>query len=129
MKLSQQENQEDGSNSVLRHYAPREMISPLSDTAPSIGIEYWVVLNRRKSNDKIVLRSKSNELYVDGLHPLLGSLNGQNQGELTARILRDLQLSMVAKHIIVHIDASKAEKTIRTGLFSSPEKDSRKMLY
>lgn len=103
----------------VRHYAPREMISPLSGSDPCIGVEYWVVINHRTSGDGSTIRSRSNALFVEPRHPILGTLNGQNQGEITSKPVRDLNLSMVAKHIVIHIDASKASKDVRTGLFSS----------
>jgi hypothetical protein len=112
-----QEPEERGTE--LRHYAPREMLSPRSDEAPNIGVEYWVPLNRRKTGDKITLRSSSNELFVDRHHPIVGTMNGQNQGEMTARLLKEIELSMVAKHIVIHIDASQASSDIRRNLFSS----------
>jgi hypothetical protein len=103
----------------LRHYAAREMVSPLSEAEPSVGIEYWVVLSIRKRGGKIGPRRYSNDLFVDHRHPIIGTLNGQNQGELTNLVVRNLQLRMVARHIVIHIDASRASKGVRTSLFAS----------
>jgi hypothetical protein len=112
-----EESEESGTR--LRHYAPREMVSARSDEAPTIGVEYWVPLNRRKSGDKIKQRNSSNELFVDKNNPIVGTMNGQNQGEMSSRLLRQLDLSMVAKHIVIHLDASQASTDTRRGLFSS----------
>lgn len=103
----------------LRHHAPREMISPRSDEPASIGVEYWVPLNRRKTAGKIVLRSSSSELFVDKNHPIVGTMNGQNQGELTARVLKDVELSMVAKHMVVHLDTTQISNDVKRNLFAS----------
>ena len=106
-----------GSKSKLRHYRPMEFVVPLGAALPCVGIEYWVVLNHRKVGDRIRLRGQSNELYLQRGHPIIGTLNGQNQGELTASVLRELNLGMVAKHIIIHIDATNADRKIRRELF------------
>ena len=100
--------------SYIRHYSPMEMVSPLRDDEPSVGIEYWVVQNYRKSGgDKIRLRTYSNELFVDRKHPIIGTVNGQNHGERTPILLRDLQLAMTSRHLIMHIDVTRASKRVR----------------
>jgi hypothetical protein len=111
------ESEERGTE--MRHHSPREMISPRSGETPSIGVEYWVPLNRRKIGDKIGLRSSSSELFIDKNHPIVGTMNGQNQGELTARILKDINLSMVAKHIVIHLDTSRVSNDVKRNLFTS----------
>jgi hypothetical protein len=103
----------------LRHYAPREMVNPLSEAEPSVAIEYWVALNIRERKGRIGPRRYSSSLFVDPHHPTIGTLHGQNQGELTSRLIKDLQLSMVARHLVIHIDASRASKNVRTSLFAS----------
>jgi hypothetical protein len=111
------EGEGGGSKSKLRHYRPMEFVVPLGAALPCVGIEYWVVLNHRKVGDRIQLRGQSNELYLQRGHPIIGTLNGQNQGELTASVLRELNLGMVAKHIVIHIDATNADRKIRRELF------------
>ena len=103
-------SEQELSGTVLRHHAPREMISPRGDEPPSIGVEYWVIFNYERAGDKIFPRPTPNKLFVDPYHPILGTMNGQNQGEMTARILKDINLPMVAKHIIIHIDATQAQQ-------------------
>lgn len=107
--------------SEIRHYRPMEYFVPQGAIDPCVGIEYWVVLNYRKSAKKgeIVLRAQSNELYIQTGHPVLGTMNGQNQGELTTQILRELGLGMVARHIVIHIDATTANSRVRRELFST----------
>src|SRR5260370_532185 len=115
----------EDTGSQLRHYRPMEYVTPLGADDCSIGIEYWVVLSYRtrkeKGSDKgeVVLRSVSNDLFVQSGHPIVGTLNGQNQGELTSHLLRDLGLSMVARHIVIHIDATNANSRVRRELFST----------
>ena len=64
-----------------------EYVTPPGSTEPTIGIEYWVVFNYKKTGKDYSLRSHSNELYIQKGHPIIGTLNGQNQGELTMRLL------------------------------------------
>jgi hypothetical protein len=113
----------EDSGSVVRHQRQMEYVSPLGTEETSIGIEYWVVFNYRKGRgaDKkeIGLRPQSNELYIQTGHPVVGTLNGQTQGEMTAQLLRDIGLGMVARHLIVHIDATNANSRVRRELFST----------
>jgi hypothetical protein len=115
---------ESQTGSVMKHYRPMEFVVPTGGTEPCIGIEYWVVFNYRKpasgaKKDELVLRPHSNELYLQTGHPIIGTLNGQNQGEMTSQLFRDLGLGMVARHIVVHIDATNADRKVRRELFAS----------
>jgi hypothetical protein len=95
-------------------------LAPHGTQEPCVGIEYWVVLNYRKKGDNPhVLRASSSELYVQRGLPILGTLNGQNQGELTGQLIREAGLGMVSRHIIVHIDATRADSRVRRELFST----------
>jgi hypothetical protein len=111
------------SGSVMRHQRQMEYVSPLGTDGTTIGIEYWVVLNYRKkgSGDKgeIILRPDSNELYIQKGHPIVGTLNGQNQGERTGLLLKEIGLGMVARHLIIHVDATNASSRVRRELFST----------
>lgn len=118
-KKADEEGESD--RTTLRHYRPMEFVVPHAETIPSIGIEYWVPLNRRKGkgNGEAQLRTYSNELFVQRGWPIIGSLNGQNQGELSASFIRKLGLNLVSRHMIVHIDASAAPPHVRRQLFAS----------
>jgi len=107
--------------SEMRHYRQMEYVVPFGATDPSIGIEYWVVFNYKKgkAGKPPVLRADSNELFIQTGHPILGTLNGQNQGDLSAALLKEIGLSMVARHIVIHIDSSNADRTTRKKLFST----------
>ena len=113
----------EGSGSELKHHRPMEFITPHGGQESSIGIEYWVVFNYRKGRgekrDDLILRPNSSEIYVQTGHPVLGTLNGQNQGELTAQLLREAGLSMVSRHIVIHIDTSESNSKVRRELFST----------
>ncbi len=127
MKLAKRtdETDDDGMSgrTELRHAREMEYVVPVGGDEPSIGIEYWVVLNYRKGRkdkpDELILRGHSNELFVQTNHPILGTLNGQTQAELSAQLLRELGLGMVARHMVIHIDASRANSRVRRELFST----------
>ncbi len=112
---------DQSSGSEMRHYRQMEYVVPLGGNDPSIGIEYWVVFNYKKGKPgkPPTLRADSNELFIQTGHPIIGTLNGQNQGDLTASLLKEIGLSMVARHIVIHIDASRADKQTRKRLFST----------
>lgn len=113
---------EEGGMSELRLYRPMEFVAPHGESDPTIGIEYWVPLNFRKSKGKgseKVLRSSSSELFAQRGWPIIGTLNGQNQGEVSASFIRKLSLGLVSRHIVVHIDASRVPNHIRRALFVS----------
>lgn len=107
----------------IRHHRPMEFFSLRPGEEPTTGIEYWVVHHYKKSKkdgkEGYVLRPNSIDNFVDPAHPIIGTLNGQNQGELTARIFKDLGLSMLAKHAIVHVDASGTTRGLRRELFAT----------
>jgi hypothetical protein len=103
----------------VRHHRPMEYVTPVGDVDPCIGVEYWVVLAYRKKEDKLELRANSAELFVQPNYPILGTLNGQTQGELSAQLLRECGLTLLSKHMVVHIDASDANSQVRRQLFSS----------
>lgn len=121
--VSQKENDEQEGRVEIRHHRPMEYFSLHPGEHATTGIEYWVVNHYRKSKkggkDEIVLRSNSIDSFVDPNHPIVGTLNGQNQGELTARLFKDLGLAMTARHTVVHVDASNATNTLRRELFST----------
>jgi hypothetical protein len=123
MRLVQTKEEGAEGRIEIRHHRPMEYVAPHGSTDPSIGIEYWVVFAFRKGpkgkeKDQI-LRPASNEVFAQKGHPIIGTLNGQNQGELTARHIRDAGLALVSRHIVVHIDASNASPRVRRELFST----------
>lgn len=122
-KTKDKDKDEDQNSRIeIRHHRPLEFVTPHGADTPCVGIEYWVIYAQRKDKEgkgNWILRSSSNELFISKGHPIVGTLNGQNQGEETAKLLKDLSLTMVAQHIVVHIDASGADSRVRRELFST----------
>jgi hypothetical protein len=112
---------EQETGSEMKYYRQMEYMAPFGATEPCVGIEYWVIFNHRKGKPgkPPTLRADSNELFVQTGHPILGSLNGQNQGDLGSALMKEVGLSMVARHTIIHIDATSADKQTRKKLFST----------
>jgi hypothetical protein len=113
---------EESSGSEMKHYRPMEFVNPPGSSDPCIGVEYWVVFNyrkKKKGSKEVMLRGQSNELFVHKGHPIVGVLNGQNQGELTGKLLSSIGLPGVAKHIVIGVDASSAPNDVRRQLFST----------
>ena len=81
MKVAEQSEEEDDSNVQIRHYRTMEYLVPSGSLDACIGLEYWVVFAHRKKGDNYELRSYSNELFVQQGHPIVGTMNGQNQGD------------------------------------------------
>lgn len=105
----------------IRHHQPRFWLRPLPDEPQSLGVEYWVVFapGPPDKDGKPTQRARPHDLFVDPNHPVIATLNGQNHGELTGRIVREAKLPQVAKHIIVHFDLSHISKRVRSSLLSS----------
>lgn len=125
MKLvkKSEDDRESGGKIEMRHYRPMEYVVPVGTDEACVGIEYWVILAtrkaKRKGKEETILRSQSNELYVQPNHPIIATMNGQNQGELTAKLIRDLGLGMLSRHMVIHIDATNADSRVRRELFST----------
>jgi hypothetical protein len=117
--LTAGESNED-SRTQLKHYRPMEYVVPHGSVEPCIGIEYWVIFNyEKKKGGEYGLRSDSNILFVQKRLPIIGTLNGQTQGELGVQLLRDAGLGLLARHIIIHVDATLVNPKIRRELFST----------
>jgi hypothetical protein len=108
-------------NIQIKHYRPMEYIVPSGGDVPCIGIEYWVVwaFRKKEESEESILRSNSAELFVQQNHPIIGTLNGQTQGELTGQLLKEIGLGLLSRHMVVHIDGSAADSRIRRELFST----------
>ena len=119
--IAQAADEDKAGNIQIKHYRPMEYIVPSGSEEPCIGIEYWVVwaFKKKEQGEDQILRSNSVELFVQSNHPIVGTLNGQTQGELTGHIFKELGLGLLARHTIVHIDASAADSRVRRELFST----------
>ncbi len=124
--VAKAESELDGSNTEYRLYRPFAFIKPFGATTPCVKIEYWVIFNYEKKKNKKTgkeykdLRTDSNALYIQKKHFAIFTLNGQNQGELTiSQVTKDLDLGEVAKHLVIHIDATDAPKHVKKQLFTT----------
>ncbi|GJM25044.1 MAG: hypothetical protein DHS20C16_14590 [Phycisphaerae bacterium] len=121
MKLTEKGVEDEVSkagSSVVYHHEMEDII-PLNSRDSRIGVEYWVVRGIRKVKDKLIPRSSSNDLFVQRNSPIIASRNGQNQGELSAKFLRDIGFRMLSRHMVVHLDISRVDRRVRRELFSS----------
>ncbi len=113
----------DGGFADVRHHQPRFWLRPTEDSEQTLGVEYWVVFSSHnkpsQNGNKPTQRVRPHDLFLDPAHPIIGTLNGQNHGELTPRIIREARLPQVAKHIIVHLDLTVVSKRTRSQLLSS----------
>ena len=109
--------------SYLRYRKAIEHIVPRGHTEPSLDLEIFVVYNLRKAGrgkkDEIILRPRSNEMYCDPDHPIMGLVNGQVQGTLTPALFREAGLPLTARHAVCYIDATAADSRVRRELFST----------
>ncbi|MBL7876766.1 MAG: hypothetical protein JNL53_13955 [Cyclobacteriaceae bacterium] len=124
--VSLAEQELDSSNTEMRLYRPITFIKPYGATSTCIKVEYWVAFNYRKKKDKksgeeyYDLRGDSNALFVQSRHLAVLTVNGQNQGELTVtQLMKDLALDSVAKHLVIHIDATEAPMDVKRKLFTT----------
>ncbi len=129
MKLKEKaadESELDSSNSEYKLFRPFAYVKPYNAPIACIKIEYWVVFNYEKKTNKKTgkeyydLRPESNSLYVQKKHLAVLTLNGQNQGELTiSQTTKGLELDSVAKHLVIHIDATDSPMNIKRQLFTT----------
>lgn len=120
------EEELDNSNTSVKLYRPITYIKPHGAVSTCIKVEYWVVFNERKKKNKKTgeeyysLREYSNALFVQTRHLAVLTVNGQNQGELTAsQLMKDLSLDSVSKHLVIHIDATEAPMDTKRKLFTT----------
>lgn len=85
-----------------------------------IGIEYWV-LKRPEDNKKNPIAA-----FVDPRKPIILTHNGQNQGEITALVVRrDADLPFLRSRLICHIKCDRLSPAAKRLLFSSTREHSR----
>lgn len=108
----------------VKYYRDIEYVAVQDGGDPCIAIELWAVFAyRKRKGGGQGLRPQSSELYVQSNHPIVFTLNGQNQGELTGQFLKESGIPLLSKHMIVHIDATLAHKSVRRELFSTTRED------
>lgn len=102
----------------VRYHVPQCYISPQHDVEPMVGVEYWIVYQHKPASYPSI-RSNTSELFVNRNYPIIVTCYGQKHGEMSARFLRDLQLPLVSKQIIIHLDTSEMPSVLRNQLFTS----------
>jgi hypothetical protein len=121
------EGDDDAKGPTLDHHVPMFNVS-LGDYG-SIGIEYWVLSRPEVAKGK--KRSKPAENFVDATKPVVLTHNGQNQGEITGRIIKDaktgadLPFLQTQGRLICHVNCDRLSPNAKRLLFSSTREQSR----
>ena len=87
-----------------------------------ISVEYWLLARPEKSN------SKPTRAFVDDGKPIVLTHNGQNQEELTGRLIRkdaELPFLQTQGRLIVHVNCDRLTLAAKRLLFSSTREKSR----
>ncbi len=121
------EGDDDAKGPSLDHHVPMFNVD-LGDYG-SIGIEYWVLARPDAAKGK--KRTKPAENFVDATKPVVLTHNGQNQGELTGRIIKDakdgadLPFLQTQGRMICHVNCDRLSANAKRLLFSSTREQSR----
>ena len=116
---------EDARGPTLDHHVPMFYVG-LGDYG-SIGMEYWVLARPKAPKGK----KKPAENFVDSTKPVVLTHNGQNQGEITGRIIKDakdgadLPFLQIQGRLICHVNCDRLSPTSKRSLFSSTREQSR----
>src|SRR5581483_10659090 len=113
------EGDEEKRGPKLSHNVPLYFVK-LGDFG-GIGIEYWVLAAPDKE------KKRPNEAFVNPSRPIVLTLNGQNQAELSQTIIRkDAELPFLSQRLICHIDCNNLTAQAKRALFVSTREDARK---
>ena len=121
------EGDDDTKGPSLDHHVPMFNVD-LGDYG-SIGIEYWVLV--RPDTGKGKKKTKPAENFVDSTKPVILTHNGQNQGEITGRIIKDakdgadLPFLQTQGRLICHVNCDRLSAGAKRMLFSSTREQSR----
>lgn len=91
-----------------------------------IGIEYWVLSRPETSDGKKPGRPSKG--FVDDTKPIILTHNGQNQDELSGRLIKkdsDLPFLQAQGRLIVHINCDRLSAAAKRLLFSSTRERAR----
>jgi len=109
----------DSKGPSLAHNMPMFYVS-LGDYGRA-GIEYWLL--ERPEED----RKRPTASFVDPAKPIVLTLNGQNQAEMSVRLIRkDAELPFLGQRLICHIDCNSLTPAALRSLFSSNREEARK---
>ncbi|QOJ01337.1 MAG: hypothetical protein HRU70_12920 [Phycisphaeraceae bacterium] len=102
----------DDTESKIVHSMPM-FYAPLGEYGRA-GIEYWVLDRPEKAG------TKPSASFVNPIHPIILTLNGQNQGAMPVRVIRkDAELPYLATRLICHIDCNSLSLAGKKNLFAS----------
>lgn len=91
-----------------------------------IGIEYWVLTRPEVKDGKKTTKPSRN--FVDDAKPIILTHNGQNQGELSGRLLKkeaELPFLQAQGRLIVHVNCDRLSASAKRMLFSSTREHTR----
>lgn len=105
---------EDGK---VEHVVPLHYIK-IADFG-SIGLEYWALSDGKNPS----------ESYVNPRKPIILTLNGQNQAEISSNLIKnDCELPHLVSRLIVHVDCNRLSGEAKRALFVSNREEARKGL-
>ncbi|HWE75559.1 MAG TPA: hypothetical protein VG328_20535 [Stellaceae bacterium] len=108
---------DDGKGPSITHTVPKYMVS-LGDWG-SIGIEYWLL--EASDTNKNPVRA-----YVDHNRPIVITHNGQNQGELSQRLIKkEMEFPYLAGRLICHVNCDALTPEAKRKLFTSTREQTR----
>ena len=115
------EGDEDRRGVRLSHHVPL-FFSSLSEFE-RLGIEYWVLERPTEKN------KRPTAAFVNPGKPIVLTLNGQNQAELSQILVRkEAELPFLAQRTIVHVDCNSLTPGAKRSLFVSNREDARRGL-
>ncbi|MFN0114709.1 MAG: hypothetical protein ACKVPY_08550 [Paracoccaceae bacterium] len=112
---------------TLDHHVPMFSVD-LGDYG-SIRIEYWVLARAETAKGK--KRTKPAENFVDAARPVVLTHNGQNQGEVSGKLIKDakdgadLPFLQTQGRLICHVNCDRLSPNAKRMLFSSTREHSR----
>lgn len=113
------EGDEDRRGPNVAHKVPMFFVS-LGESG-RIGVEYWVLPAPTLTN------KRPTESFVNPNKPIVLTLNGQNQAELSQILIRkDAELPYLAQRVICHIDCNSLTPAALRALFVSNREDVRR---
>lgn len=113
------EGDDDARGPRLSHRMPMLFV-PLGEHG-RIGIEYWVLAPADKGNKRPIAA------YVDPARPIVLSLNGQSQEELSSLLVRkDAELPYLLPRLICHVDCNSLTPLSLRSLFVSNREGARR---
>ena len=116
---------DDGRGPALDHQVPMFSIT-LGDYG-AIGVEYWVLARPEAKKGK-TQRAKPSNSFVDARTPIILTHNGQNQGEITGRLIKDkadLPYLQTQGRMICHVNCDRLTPNAKRMLFASTREQSR----